>query len=263
MAEILFERRDGLAVVTLNRPEARNSITPDMVRQFTEFLQNIEGDHSVRCVLLRGTGEHFMSGGDVRSFSQTLEMTPNDRRRMFEARVQAVTPLMLTMERMPQILVAAVKGACAGAGVSWVAAADLAIAARSSFFLQAQIRIGATPDGGGSYWLPRAMGLKRAKEIALLGDRFSAEEAERWGLVNRVVDDGQLDQAAEDLALRIASGPAAALARAKRLFNASAGNSYAEQLQLEAEAFSQSAADADFGEGLRGFLEKRAPRFGS
>jgi 2-(1,2-epoxy-1,2-dihydrophenyl)acetyl-CoA isomerase len=233
-----------------------------MVAKFTEFLQQVETDRSIRCVLLRGAGDHFMSGGDVKSFSETVNLAPDDRRRMFEARVQAVAPLLLTMERMPQILVTAVKGACAGAGLSWVAASDLTIAARSSFFLLAQTKIAVSPDGSGTYWLPRAVGLKRAKEIALLAERFSADDAERWGLVNRVVDDEQFEQAVEDLVKRIAAGPAIAFGHTKKLMNHSLGNSLATQLQMEAEAFSTSAADADFGEGLRAFIEKRSPRFG-
>lgn len=262
MAEILFERSEGAATVTLNRPEARNSITPGMVRQLTGFLQQIEGDRSIRCVLLRGAGEHFMSGGDVRAFAEAVALPPDERRRLFEERVQAVAPLLLTMERMPQILVTAVKGACAGAGLSWVAASDLSIAARSSFFLLAQARIGASPDGSGSYWLPRAVGLKRAKEIALLAERFDAEQALRWGLVNQVVDDERFEQAVEALVRRLAAGPALALGRAKKLMNQSLANPLAAQLQLEAEAFAACAAEADFAEGLQAFLDKREPRFG-
>jgi 2-(1,2-epoxy-1,2-dihydrophenyl)acetyl-CoA isomerase len=262
MADVLLERRAGAVVITLNRPQARNAITPAMVAAMTDFLQQVEHDRTVRCVLLRGAGEHFMAGGDVRSFAQTLELPADERRRQFEARVQAVTPLLLTMQRMPQILVTAVRGACAGAGLSWVAASDLSIAARSSFFLLAQINIAVSPDGAGSYWLPRSVGLKRAKQIALLGERFGAEDAERWGLVNRVVDDADFDREVEAWVSRLAAGPAAALGASKRLFNESLANGYAAQLQREAESFSQCAADADFGEGLRAFIDKRTPRFG-
>lgn len=262
MADVLFEHRAGAAIVTLNRPQARNAITPGMVAEMTAFLQDVERDRSVRCVLLRGAGEHFMAGGDVKSFVGTLELPPDERRRIFEARVQAVTPLLLTMQRMPQVLVTAVRGACAGAGLSWVAASDLSIAARGSFFLLAQIGIAMPPDGSGTYWLPRAVGLKRAKQIALLGERFTAEEAERWGLVNRVVDDADFQGGVDALVARLAAGPAQALGATKRLLNESFASSYPAQLQRETEAFSQCAADPDFGEGLRAFVDKRAPRFG-
>lgn len=261
--EILFERRDGAAIVTLNRPEARNAITPEMTRLFNDFLQSIEHDRAVRCVLLRGAGEHFMAGGDVKSFSETASMSGAERQRSFEARVHAVTPLLLTMQRMPQILVTAVRGACAGAGLSWVAGSDLTIAARSSIFVLAQINIACSPDGSGSYWLPRAVGLKRAKEIALLGGRATAEEAERWGLVNRVVDDADFDAAVEDLIKRLAAGPATALGRTKRLLNQSLSNNLAAQLELEAASFAACAAEPDFLEAVGAFVEKRKPRYGN
>jgi len=262
MPEILFERRGGAAIVTLNRPEARNAVTAGMVHEFHEFLRKIEADRSIRCVLLKGAGEHFMAGGDVKSFAEAMSLAPDERRELFEARVRAVAPLLQTMERMPQVLVAAVKGACAGAGVSWVAGADLAIAARSSFFVLAQIRLGVSPDGSGTYWLPRTVGLKRAKQMALLGDRISAEEAERWGLVNRVVDDAQFDRVVEEWINRLAAGPALALGLTKKLLNESLGNPYAGQLDREAESFSRCTADADFGEGVQAFIAKRNPRFG-
>lgn len=262
MPDILFERRAGAATVTLNRPQARNAITPEMVREFHEFLQDIESDSSVRCVLLKGAGEHFMAGGDVKSFAETTGLPPEERRRMFQARVEAVAPLLLTMQRMPQILITAVRGGCAGAGLSWVAASDLTIAARSSFFLLAQAKLGVSPDGSGTYWLPRTLSLKRAKEIALLADRFSAEDAQRWGMVNRVVEDDALDAAAEEWVSRLAAGPAAALGATKKLLNESLGNSYAAQLQREAESFAACAATPDFVEGLRAFIEKRDARFG-
>lgn len=262
MADILFDRADGVATVTFNRPQARNALTGEMMREFTEFLHSVETDPSLRCVLLQGAGDHFMAGGDVKSFSETIDLTPDQRRQMFEARVQAVAPLLQTMERMPQIMLSAVRGACAGAGLSWVAASDLTLAARSSFFLLAQVKIAASPDGSGSYWLPRAVGLKRAKEIALLADRFSAEDAERWGLVNRVVDDEQFDATVADWVARLAASPATALGATKRLFNQSLNNTLSAQLQLEAESFAACAADADFGEGLQAFIEKRKPRFG-
>lgn len=263
MADILFERGEGVAKVTFNRPEARNAVTPEMLREFQEFLLSVEGDRRIRCVLVQGAGEHFMAGGDVKSFAQTIQLTAEQRRVMFEGRVQAVTPLLLTMQRMPQIMVTAVRGACAGAGLSWVAASDLTVAARSSFFLLAQVAIGASPDASGTWWLPRVVGLKRAKEIALLADRFSAEDAERWGLVNTVVDDADFDATVEKLVSRLARSAALSLGNTKRLLNQSSMQTLPAQLQAEAESFAACAADEDFLEGARAFIEKRKPRFGA
>jgi 2-(1,2-epoxy-1,2-dihydrophenyl)acetyl-CoA isomerase len=262
MAEILFERHDGFVTVTLNRPEARNALTAEMVLQFHEFLLSIESDRNVRCVLLTGRGEHFMAGGDVKSFSESVELSAEQRRRMFRDRVRAVAPLLMTMQRMPQILVTAVRGACAGAGLSWVAASDLSIAARSSFFVLAQVGIGVSPDGSGTWWLPRVVGLKRAKEFALLGERFSATDAERFGLVNRVIDDELFDSTVGSIVSRLAVGPAVAFANTKRLLNQSSGMSLAAQLDMEAESFAECAADADFAEGALAFIQKRRPNFG-
>jgi 2-(1,2-epoxy-1,2-dihydrophenyl)acetyl-CoA isomerase len=262
MDEILFERRPGISIVTFNRPEARNALTPNIIKLFQAHLESIEHDPSVRCVLLQGAGEHFMAGGDTKSFSQTLTLSPEERREMFAARVRAVAPLLMAIERIPQIVVTAVKGACAGAAIGFVAASDLTIATRSSFYVLAQVNIAVSPDGSSSYWLPRAVGLKRAKEIALLGDRFTAEDAERWGLVNRVVDDAEFDAAVEKLVKRVANGPARALGNTKRLFNASWGNELSAQLEAEAVSFSDCSTVADFGEGLNAFIEKRKPVFG-
>ncbi len=262
MDDILFERKDGVLRVTLNRPKFRNAVTADMNLAFHRELLSVEHDPSIRAVLLQGAGEHFMAGGDVKAFAATLELTPEDRRLQFEARVHAVTPMLLTLQRMPQIFICAVKGACAGMGLSWVASADLAIAARSAFFVQSQIKLGTTPDGGGSYWAVRSAGLKRAKEIALLGDRFTAETAERWGLINRVIDDEQFDVAVEDWVGKLGAGPAYALGMTKRMVNEALDNDYAAQLALEAIGFSTGATHPDFTEGVNAFIEKRNPQFG-
>lgn len=263
MGDVLFEKQDGALIITLNRPEARNAVTRDMNKLMYEALQAVEHDASIRVVLLRGAGDHFMAGGDVKGFNEVLDLTPEQRYSQFEGRVHAVTPMMLLLERMPQIFICAVKGACAGMGVSWVAAADLAIAARSAFFVQSQIKLGIIPDGGGTYWPARAVGLKRAKEIALLGDRFSAEDAERWGLINRVVDDAQFDAAVEELVRRLRSGPGRALGITKQLVNGALANDYAAQLAQEAVGVATTTAHPDFAEGVRAFIEKRAPKFGS
>lgn len=263
MSDILFERKDGALIITLNRPEARNAVTREMNKALYEALQAVEHDSAVRVVLLRGAGDHFMAGGDVKGFNEVLDQTEAERRAQFEGRVHAVTPLLLLLERMPQTFICAVKGACAGMGLSWVAAADLAIAARSAFFVQSQIKIGIIPDGGGTYWPSRLVGLKRAKEIALLGERFSAEDAERWGLINRVVDDSVFDDAVDDWVGKLSRGPGLAQAVTKKLLNASLANDYAVQLAQEALGVANTAGHPDFAEGVRAFVEKRIPRFGS
>jgi 2-(1,2-epoxy-1,2-dihydrophenyl)acetyl-CoA isomerase len=262
MADILFHCEAGVATVTLNRPQARNALTGEMVEAFIAFLHRIEADEQVRCIVLRGAGEHFMAGGDVKSFAEAADLAPEARRAMFEGRVQRVAPLLLLLERVPQVVVACVKGAVAGAGLSFVAAADLAIAGAGSFFLLAQIKLGLTPDGSSTFYLPRELGLKRAKEIALLGDRFDAAQAERWGLVNRVVPDDAVDAEVAMLAARLAAGPGLAQARTKQLLQQSLQQGLAAQLQSEAQAFAACTAHPDFVAGLQAFIERRPARFG-
>lgn len=165
------------------------------------------------------------------------------------------------LRRMDKPVVAAVQGATAGFGVSLTLAADLAIAADDAVLTLAYCHIGASPDGGSTFHLPRAVGMKRAMEIALLGERFGAEDAVRMGLVNRVVPAAELAAEAARLAGRLAQGPTAAYARTKRLLNTSLDNSLAAQLAAESESFAASTMTEDFREGVTAFLEKRPPAF--
>lgn len=263
MADLEFERRDGYAVMTFNRPQHRNALTTPMAQEMGRLLLEIEKDSSLRCLILRGAGDHFMAGGDVKGFTETLEMSSEERRLNFERRVQDCAPIFHALNRIPQIVLASVRGAVAGAGVSFTAAADLAIASPTAFFLMAQIHLGMSPDGTATYFLPRLVGLKRAKEIALLGDRFDAQQAERWGMLNRVVDnDAELDDVVEAMARRLAKGPATALGKTKQLLNASQQNDFEVQFQAEAVSFGTCAATDDFAEGVRAFFDKRKPEFG-
>jgi 2-(1,2-epoxy-1,2-dihydrophenyl)acetyl-CoA isomerase len=259
---VLTDQSEGVATVTLNRPEALNALSDDMIAALLEIMPRLEADPAVRCVVLRGAGDHFMAGGDVKGFHRRLEQPPEALRRHFEAKIHRLHPVVVTMRRMPKPIVAAVRGACAGFGLSFMLAADLALAAEDAFFTLAYCRIGTSPDGGSSYHLPRIVGLRRAMEIALLGDRFDAAAAERLGVVNRVVPAADLDGETAALARRLAEGPALALAKTKRLLGAPFETGLVAQLQAEAESFADCAATADFAEGVTAFVEKRAARFG-
>lgn len=259
--DILFEVSDGIARVTLNRPEARNATSAEMLYALTDFLRQVEHDPAARAVLITAKGEHFMAGGDVKGFQEALAMTPGERRADFEGRVHRANPLFLTMERMPQPVVVAVRGFAAGSAVSFVAGADLAIASDTAQFLLAHVHLGMPPDAGTTYILPRVVGLKKAKQMAFLGERIGAQEALEMGMVNWVVPDAELDAKAEEIARKIANGPARAYAEGKALMNASMANSFPAQLLAEAEAFSRCAATDDFIEGASSFAEKRKPQF--
>jgi len=207
-------------------------------------------------------GNHFMAGGDLKWFYEQIADAEAAAIRIgFEAFIHELHALIVSLRRMPKPVIASVRGAAAGFGLSLMMACDLVLAADSAYFSLAYTNIGVSPDGGSTFALPRIVGQKRAMELALLGERFDAVAAERLGLVNRVVPDEALDQEAGKLAGRLADGPTAVYARTKALLNASLGASLESQLQHEAESFSQSATESDFKEGLAAFIDKRRPRF--
>jgi 2-(1,2-epoxy-1,2-dihydrophenyl)acetyl-CoA isomerase len=220
-----------------------------------------EQDRAVRCVVIRG-GEHFMAGGDLKYFHESLgQYSATELKVRFEGFIQEVHAMILALRRMPKPVVAGVSGAAAGFGLSLVMACDLAIAADTAYFTLAYSAIGVSPDGGSTFALPRLVGAKKAAEIALLAERFDAATAERWGLVNKVVPAAQLEAETQKLAARLAAGPTAVYGRTKALLQRSLDNPLEAQLQREAEAFSQSAIEPDFAEGIRAFIEKRKPAF--
>ncbi|MEP3244527.1 MAG: enoyl-CoA hydratase [Sneathiella sp.] len=258
---LLIEKKDGIATLTMNRPNSRNALSIDMRRMFFEAVTDIETDDAVRCVVIKGAGDHFMAGGDVISFGEIAKMPADERRKNFEARIHGLHPTMMTMRRMQKPIIASVQGAAAGFGLSLAMACDLVIAADNAFFTLAYINIATTPDGSGTYSLPRMVGLKKAMEIAMLGDRFDAEEAHRLGLVNRVVPTADIAAETDKLACRLANGPTVAIGRTKQMMHASLGNSMEEQLHSEAENFAACSATNDWVEGVTAFGEKRKPEF--
>jgi 2-(1,2-epoxy-1,2-dihydrophenyl)acetyl-CoA isomerase len=250
-----------VARITFNRPEVRNAADQEMLVAMRDFLLRIERDPAVRCIVVTGAGEHFMAGGDVGGFSAALAMPNDERRRVYEARIQAGGGLFLVLARMPQPVVASIRGAVAGAALGFVAGADFAICADNSIFVLAHVRIGASPDGSSSYYLPRIIGVRKAKELAILGGRVTAQEAFSLGLVNRVVPDPDVETATAQLVKNIVDAPRTSVQWAKRLMNESLDNTLERQLQLEAEGFSAAAGTDDFAEGVSAFMQKRSPTF--
>jgi 2-(1,2-epoxy-1,2-dihydrophenyl)acetyl-CoA isomerase len=259
---VLLEVSEGVATVTLNRPESLNALSDDMIGALVEVMTRVEADPLVRCVVVRGAGDHFMAGGDIKGFHGRLsETTPAERGAHFRAKIHSLHPAIVAMRRMPKPVIASLRGAAAGFGLSLALATDLAIAAEDAYFTLAYCLIGTSPDGGSSYHLPRIVGLRKAMEIALLGERFNAETAQRLGLVNWVVPSADLEAETEKLAVRLAKGPSHALGETKALLNASLDNSLEAQLALEAESFASCAATDDFAEGVSAFVEKRSAKF--
>ncbi len=258
---VLLETRDAIATVTLNRPESLNALNEDLADGLAAAMARAEADDAVRCVVLRGAGDHFMAGGDLKAFHGRLQESPEARQAHFQELIGRVHPSIVSMRAMPKPVLVSLRGAAAGFGLSLVLAADLAVAAEDAYFTLAYCLIGTSPDGGSSYHLPRLVGLRKAMEIALLGDRFDAAAAERLGIVNWVVPADALEAETARIAGRLAAGASAALGRTKRLLNQSFDNALAAQLEAEREAFAACAATDDFVEGVGAFLQKRKAVF--
>lgn len=246
----------AVAIITLNRPEAANSIDLALAERLLEATSEVAADRSVRAVLLRGRGRFFCAGGDVRSFDGDPELP-----RRLRAITVSLHAAVSTLRRMDPPVVAAVHGPAAGAGLGLACAADLVVAARSASFVMAYSDIGLSPDAGASWFLPRLVGARRATLLALTGHRLDAEEAASWGLVTRVVPDEETAQAALDLARRLATGPTIALGHTKRLLDDSFDTSLDQHLEHEARALAASGGTADAAGGIRAFLDKHVPVF--
>ena len=251
----------GVAWVTLNEPAVRNALSPELRAQFCERIPQLEFNSAVRCVVLQGAGDHFMAGGDIRVMKERLEWSKEERSQRIIAGLHDINHAIFALRRMPKPVIASVRGAAAGFGLSLVGAADLAIAAEDAFFTLAYCHIGASPDGGASYFLGRTLGMKQQMELAFLGERFEAHKAKELGIVNWVVPSVDLKFETEKLASRLASGPTRAYANAKALFNASNHLSMESHLQMEAERIADSMASEDHAEGVSAFLGKRKANF--
>jgi len=258
---VLMERDGAVMTVVLNRPDFLNALDGELAVAYTEAVESIEADTSIRCVIVKGAGDHFCAGGDINAFTPARSLDSEGRRAMFRRFIGAIHPAMQCMRRMPKPIIASTRGAVAGFGFSLAGACDLTVSADNAVFTLAYSLIGTSPDGSSTYSLPRLGGTKKAMEIALLGDRFDAEEALALGIVNRVVAADQLDAETMKLAERLAAGPTRAYANTKQLIHASLGNSLNEQLDMELECFADSASADDFQEGVAAFLEKRPAKF--
>ena len=258
---VLLARTGPVATLTLNRPDALNVLDEAMVDALIPAAADVAADPGIRVLVVQGAGKHFMAGGDIRTFARESSRPPDERQRSFQRLVERVHVAVETLARMPQPVVARVQGAVAGFGLSLMNACDLAIASDDAYFAAGYRQIGITPDGGGTWSLPRIVGQRRALGILLLGERFGAADALAMGLVNRVVPLAELDVAVEAVARALADGPREALSATKRLLRDSLDRTLSGQLQAEAVSFGRLSATDDFVEGVASFLEKRPPRF--
>ncbi|HUJ88411.1 MAG TPA: 2-(1,2-epoxy-1,2-dihydrophenyl)acetyl-CoA isomerase PaaG [Burkholderiales bacterium] len=247
----------GVQTITLNRPERLNAFNPEMHRELRAALGRAEDDDAIRAVLLTGAGRGFCAGQDL-----------SERDVGGDAAIDlSVTigtfynPLVRRMRALPKPIVCAVNGVAAGAGANVALACDLVLAARSASFIQAFARIGLIPDSGGTWLLPRLAGRARALGLALLGEKLAAEDAERWGLIWKAVQDDKLMDEAGALARALAAGPTRAYGLIKRALDASGTNTLDAQLDLERDLQREAGLTADYREGVAAFMQKRKPQF--
>lgn len=254
---LLFKVQDQVAHITLNRPETGNTINEEMARDLMEVVFKCDEDPEVHAILISGAGKMFCGGGDLTDFSAKGHQLSNY--------LKKVTPYFHTaisrLTRMEVPVIAAVHGAAAGAGMSMAIACDIVIATETTRFMAAYTRVGLTPDGSLTYFLPRLIGLKRALELTLTNRVLSAHEALQWGLITRVVSDNELLSQANAITTQLASGPTKAYGTSKRLLHRGWLETLETQMENESQAIANSASTADAREGIQAFLEKRPPRY--
>ncbi len=258
---LLVTQEGGVTTLTMNRPKALNALSMDMRYAMFDAVDRIEHDASVRCVVLRGAGGNFMAGGDIRNFAEHTHMPPDERAACFERRVHGLQPMLISLQRMKKPVIASVEGAAAGIGMSLMMACDLAIGTTSSIYRFAYSAIGASPDGSGSYNLPRIVGTRRALELSMLADKIDAHTAHSYGLLNFVVAPEDIETETRKLADRLANSATGSMAAIKDLIYSSHANTLETQLAKEAEHFGKCAATDDWVEGVNAFIEKRKPKF--
>ncbi|MGW3013329.1 enoyl-CoA hydratase/isomerase family protein [Streptomyces sp. NPDC001219] len=255
---VLHTTDNGVSWLTLNRPDAMNALTPDQRERLIDRLADASADPGVRAVVLTATGRGFCAGADLRGAPSAGERVAGDVARLIRGGAQRLITAVLDCEKP---VIAAVNGTAAGLGAHLALACDLVLAAESARFIEVFVRRGLVPDGGGAYLLPRLIGPQRAKELMFFGDAVPAAEAERLGLVNRVVPDGALAKTAREWAERLAAGPTRALALTKQLVNASLDTDRAAALAAEATAQEINMTTADAQEGVASFVARRHPAY--
>jgi 2-(1,2-epoxy-1,2-dihydrophenyl)acetyl-CoA isomerase len=256
---ILTAVHDGYRVVTFNRPDKLNAFTAEMNRQLQAALDAADRDASCRALLITAAGRGFTAGQDLSAIRLgDAGASGPDTRTTLETLYNPIVRRIASL-RMP--VVAAVNGIAAGAGLNLALGCDVVLAARSAKFLQPFVKIGLVPDAGGTWYLPRLVGMPRAKALAILGETITAEEAERFGMIWKVVEDAALQDEAVALTRRLAAAPTRAIAAIKRTLAAAETNTLDQQLDLERDVQVSLAGTPDNLEGIKAFLEKRAPKF--
>jgi 2-(1,2-epoxy-1,2-dihydrophenyl)acetyl-CoA isomerase len=255
-----LEQRGAATIIRLARPQALNAWNATLGTELLHAVESVAADDAVRAVCVTGSGRAFSSGADLRDIT-SRELTPEGHPDVYTPLTTVYHPILTRLRTMPKPVVAAVNGPAAGIGCSLALSCDLVVAAESAYLLLAFVNIGLVPDGGAMALVSARAGTARAAEMAMLGGRVTASEARRWGLVNHVLPDHELDDYVCELLDGLAVGPTRSYAGSKRQLNAWAYARLDEQLQLEARIQQEMVQSPDFGEGVSAFLEKRAARF--
>jgi len=254
---LMLERREHVATLTLNRPDAYNALNLALGREIFQAVLEVDDDPAVRCIVVTGSGKAFCAGGDVRDFADNPDRIGALLKELTTYLHGAVSRLC----RSDKPVIMAVNGVAAGGGFSFALCGDLVVAAESARFTMAYSKIAASPDGSSSYFLPRLVGLRRAMELYFTNRVLSAREAQEWGLVTRVVPDAELRSAVDAQARELAQGPTRAFGAAKRLFHQSTWESLETQMELEAQSIAGCGHTEDFRAGVTAFANKQTPTF--
>jgi 2-(1,2-epoxy-1,2-dihydrophenyl)acetyl-CoA isomerase len=256
---IIYEKSDGIATISLNRPEVLNAINEKMGQELNDALGVAERDPEVRCLIITGIGRAFSAGEDIQDLRGQYERGENPR--LGERLLYKYNPMIRRIRFMEKPVIAAVNGVAAGAGAGLACACDVRIASENAKFIQAFIRVGLAPDSGTSFYLPRLIGFSKALELSLTGDELTGKDAERYGLVSKVVPAGQLMATARELATKLAAGPTRAISLTKRALNKSISADLETVLEYECYLQEIAGKTSDHLEAVRAFFEKRKPTF--
>ena len=261
-SDIVIEIEAGIARISFNRPGKRNAISEEMRLTLATFLEKCASDRSIKVVVLRGEGKDFSAGGDLQNVDQILTLPPAERSAFLRsANSRSMPKLSLALLGLPQPLITGVRGNAIGLGAQLAVYSDIAVASDTAKFSFPFSRLGHTMDHGESWLLPRTIGNRRALELLLLAETIDAVAAERYGIVNRVVADDQLELEIENLARRLATGPTVAIQGTKRLLRGSGNRSIEEALVAEEQMLGLCGATEDFREAISAFFERRTPHF--
>ena len=252
-----FSISNNIATITLNRPENANALNPIMAKELSNMAIECDENKDIRAVIIEGSGKMFCAGGDLKAFSDAGDSAPALIKQMAGDLHIAIS----RFSRMDAPTIAAVNGTAAGAGFSIAISVDVVISTKSAKFVMAYTNAGLSPDGSSTYFLPRRIGDRRARELMLTNRVLSAEKALEWGLINKIVEQENLSATTRELAEEFASGPTLAYGKVKNLLNASFDNGLETQMELETRGISDMARSSDGREGIQAFLNKRKPNF--